>query len=263
MYSRWGRIASADSGSADQEDQKLSEVLLDFERFVRSVQDRLSQIRSVSSIRSGDAEERQRKLPSPKPEDLSSQRNRRLLTRRRLDSNVSREGPSSSERMLILAQSSLADSGIIPSIREEVFSMTSSRAATPEADSSATLLNAGYSILALGEATAHSLVDTFASHVHVLYPCVSMATVRSNLTNLYQLESGLGSSATTTLRLIDIEILKAAMMVGACAKSPEPSVLVRTLEQSLLWSVENVYSQDLVEIEDVIMSSLIVWHPHV
>jgi hypothetical protein len=120
------------------------------------------------------------------------------------------------------------------------------------------LVHSGCPILALGESTAHSLLDAFASHVGVMYPCVDMATVRGNPTHLYHLESSSGRDATSALRLIDVEIIKAVMTVGAAAKSSEPSTLVQTLEQSLLWTVESVCSHELMGIEDVIMSCLMV-----
>ena len=133
--------------------------------------------------------------------------------------------------------------------------------ATAEADAPAALVQAGHPILVLGESTANSLVNTFASHVCIMYPCVEMAVVRSNLTQLFRLKSNSDRGAASALRLIDIEILKAILIVGASAKSSEPSTVALALEQSLQWTVESVCSQDLVGIEDVIMSCLMVRLP--
>ncbi|EXJ71809.1 uncharacterized protein A1O5_05619 [Cladophialophora psammophila CBS 110553] len=243
-------------GSAHREDHISSDYLQDLERFVQSVQDGLSQLKSVGSNRSGGAGDPQGILSSPMTTEISATRDPRLSMRRRQSSTVTRASPSSFESMLKLAQSSLTDNGTIPSINEEVFSVTSCEAATAEEDSIGALVHAGHPILALGESTANSLVDTFASHVGVMYPCVDMATIRRNLTHLYHLISSSGRGSTANLRLIDIEILKAVMMVGAAAKSSEPSSLAETLEQSLLWTAQSVCSQESVEIEDVVMSCL-------
>lgn len=225
---------------------------------MRSVQDGLSQLTSVSSIRPDGTGESQQIFSSLTSTDPSLTRNPLLLMRRRLSSTVASASPSSSETSLKLAQSSLADNGIIPSINEEVFSVTSSAVSTEEEDSAAALVQACRPILALGESTAHSLVDTFASHVCVMYPCVDMTTIRGSLTHTYDLKSSSGRGATSALRLIDIEILKAVMTVGASAKYTELSNLAQTLEQSLLWTADSICSQELMWIEDIIMSWLMV-----
>ena len=255
-------MANADNGSTDREDQPSIDRLQDLERFVHSVQDGLSQLTSLASIHPpSDTGKAQRKLSNAMPTDHSGKENPPLSMPRRPSSSATHGSSSSFETMLKLAQSTLADNSFIPSINEEVFRVTSSAAATPKADSPAALVRAGHSILALGEPTAKSLLDTFASHICIMYPCVDMAVMQTNLAHLHRLESSSGPGATPALRLIDIEILKAVMTVGASANSSEPSVLVQILEQSLLWPVENVGIQEFVGIDDVIMSCLMVSFP--
>lgn len=261
MYSRYWKGADANTGSNAYREGQSSDRLQDLERFVQSVQDGLSQLATVGSIRQGGpggTGESQRMLSSPMSTDLLSTKNLRLAMRLRLSSTATRTSPSSFETMLKLAQSSLVDNGIISSTNEEVFSLTSCPATTAEEDSAAALVHAGQPILALGESTAHSLVDAFASHICAIYPCVDMATIRGNLTHLYRLKSTSSRGATSALRLIDIEILKAVMMVGAFVKSSEPSILAQNLEQGLLWTVESICNHVLVGVEDVIMSCLMV-----
>lgn len=178
--------------------------------------------------------------------------------RRRHSSTTISTSPSSFETMLKFAQSSLADNGIISSINEDVFSVTSCVDTTSEEESAAALVYACHPVLALDESTAHSLVDSFVSHVSVMYPCVDMLIIRENLAHLYDIKSSSDKRIAPALRLIDIEILKAVLIVGGSATSSESSNLAQTLEQNLLWTVESVYSQESVEIEDVIMSCLMV-----
>ncbi|KAK5686542.1 hypothetical protein LTS10_002662 [Elasticomyces elasticus] len=252
----WWKGARTKTGVRDREDRRqLSDRLHDLNRLVRSVQDELSQLTSTSTQRPSEAVEPQRMPPSPTPTEMGATRHLRLSRRRRQSSLSPKASQSSSETMLKLAQSSLVDNGTIPSIDAGAFSVTppSEDAA---ADTAAMIVQAGRSILALGYQTAHSLVDTYVANVCVMYPCVDITTIRSNLTSLYHLASTHARAAALSLGLVDVEILKAVLAVGACAKLAQPSPLAQTLQQSLLWNVESVYCQDEADIEDVVMSCL-------
>lgn len=132
-------------------------------------------------------------------------------------------------------------------------------------DSVAVLLEAGQSITVLEEGVAHALLDAAASDSLAMYPCLEVPSVRGHLDTLLGLANHSPQQATSALRLIDIEILKVVLLVGASSNaSPAISdndVVARMLQSSIAWTVESTLLHDVVSVEDVILSCLMVRPP--
>jgi sulfur transfer complex TusBCD TusB component (DsrH family) len=132
-------------------------------------------------------------------------------------------------------------------------------------DSVAVLLEAGQSITVLEEGVAHALLDAAASDSLAMYPCLEVPSVRGHLDFLLGLANHSPQQAASALRLIDIEILKVVLLVGASSNaSPAISdndVVARMLQSSIAWTVESTLLHDVVSVEDVILSCLMVRPP--
>lgn len=219
------------------------------EKFVQVVHESLTLLSSAAPVNNSGPRSPYIQALSPAQTDYI-----RPLMRRRTQSTTSRDCPSSFENILKLAQSSLAQNGIVPCGQGEMIDGPPGMQ-EQEIDSTADIINAGRSITSLDESRACALVDVFASDALTMYPCVNIESVRQDLAALYRLEL---SSTSPTLRSIDIEILKAVLAVGASSKVASDSALARSLVSDLLWSVEGAFSEDILSIEDVVMSSLMV-----
>ena len=129
-------------------------------------------------------------------------------------------------------------------------------------DSVAVLLEAGQSITVLEEGVAHALLDAAASDSLAMYPCIEVRSVRDHLDTLLDLANHSPQRATSALRLIDIEILKMVLLVGASSNANsaicDNDVVTRMLQSSISWSVESTLLHDVVSVEDVILSCLMV-----
>lgn len=173
--------------------------------------------------------------------------------RRRTLSTVNRDCPSSFENILKLAQSTLAQNGIVSgteALVDEEYEMSEQ-----ESDSTAELLHAARPIISLEETRARALVDAFASNALVMYPCVDIELVKRNLSAVYRPDSSLARD----LRIIDIEVLKAVLAIGSSSGDLHgDTALAHSLVFSLAWSVESAFNQDLVSEEDVVMACLMV-----
>jgi hypothetical protein len=132
-------------------------------------------------------------------------------------------------------------------------------------DSAAVLLEAGQPITDLEEGVAHGLLDAAASDSLAMYPCLEVRSVRGHLDNLLDLANHSPQQATSALRLIDIEILKVVLLVGASSNASsamfDNEVVARTLQSSIAWTVESTLLQDDVSLEDVTLSCLMVRLP--
>lgn len=184
----------------------------------------------------------------------------RALNGRRTSSNRPRPCPSSFENILGWAQSSLTNAGIAPERDEEVLSVSTAAQDDWEEDAQASWSLAVRNVLSLPRSTTQALLDLAASEVICMYPCVEMDTIRQNLDNLYDTLSDPPSrhGSEAPLTLMDVEILKAVLLVGACASQACDVGLVDFLESSVLWSVSTFFSQDAVSEEDLIMMCLFV-----
>ena len=132
-------------------------------------------------------------------------------------------------------------------------------------DSVAVLLEAGQSITVLEEGVAHALLDAAASDSLAMYPCIEVRSVRDHLDTLLDLANHSPQRATSALRLIDIEILKMVLLVGASSNANsaicDNDVVTRMLQSSISWSVESTLLHDVVSVEDVVLSCLMVRAP--
>lgn len=229
--------------------------LEELELFVQFVQSGLSQLSPATGSNACDP-------PVVAVQELCKTRveNLRPVLRRRTTSTTNRECPSSFEHILKLAQRRLEETGLPPDRGEEL----SGTAITEDSDneSASELLRTGRFVVSLDHVRVNALLDAFASEALIYYPCVDLANVRRTLELLRQLgASSNGSSTPSTLRAIDIEILKIVLAVGASSKTINDLDLAHSLETSLAWSVDGSFNQDLVSLEDVIMSCLIVRNP--
>ena len=132
-------------------------------------------------------------------------------------------------------------------------------------DSVAVLLEAGQSITILEDGVAHALLDAAASESLAMYPCLDLRSVRGHLDTLLDLANHSPQQATSALRLIDIEILKVVLLVGASSNASsamfDNDVAARMLQSSITWTVEDTLLHDVVSVEDVILSCLMVRPP--
>ncbi|KAB5580256.1 hypothetical protein GE09DRAFT_1212710 [Coniochaeta sp. 2T2.1] len=238
--------AGADiNGDADSSTQRVHEL----ERFVQLVHGAISQLSSVVSVNSsGPRSSCSQALSSLQTEHVQPSRRRRIL------SIANRNSASSFENILKLAQSSLAQNGIVPGGEAVMIDEPQyMREQETESDSTADLIQAGRSITSLGESRACALVDSFASDALTMYPCVDIDSVRQNLAELYRLNP---FSTSPNLRFIEIDVLKAILAIGASSKVSNNPGLARSLVSDLMWSVEGAFRDDVVSIEDVLMACL-------
>ncbi|KAI5363236.1 hypothetical protein Slin14017_G069170 [Septoria linicola] len=182
------------------------------------------------------------------------------LNGRRLSSNRPRPCPSSSENILGWAQSSLTSAGIAQESDEEVLSVSPPAQEDFEGDLYPDWSNAVQAILSLPQTTTQALLDLVSSDVLCMYPCVDISTIEQNLMTVYRnLQS---HDNRTYLSLVDTEIVKACLLVGACAQQSDEDGLVALLETSICWSVETIFSQDSVNLEDLTMTCLLSTSHH-
>lgn len=180
----------------------------------------------------------------------------RALNGRRLSSNRPRPCPSSFENILGWAQSSLTSAGIAQESDEEVLSVSPPAQEDFEGDFYPDWSNAVRTIISLTQTTTQALLDLVASDVLCMYPCVNISTIEQSLITVYQtLQS---HDDRTCLSLVDVEIIKACLLVGACARQSDEDGLIALLESSICWSVERIFSQDTVSLEDLTMTCLLV-----
>jgi len=203
----------------------------------------------------------------PTPSQSTTGANLRSPISRRTVTHGQRYCPTSFENILTWARTSLVDDhGLVPGSDGGL--AHASPAATEEDadfDSVAVLLEAGQSITVLEEGVAHALLDAAASDSLAMYPCLEVPSVRGHLDVLLGLANHSPQQAASALRLIDIEILKVVLLVGASSNaSPAISdndVVARMLQSSIAWTVESTLLHDVVSVEDVILSCLMVRPP--
>ncbi|PIA91433.1 hypothetical protein CB0940_09415 [Cercospora beticola] len=182
----------------------------------------------------------------------------RALNGRRVSSNRPRPCPSSFENILGWAQSSLTSAGIAPGSDEEVLSVSTPAQEDLEGGSYPEWSHAVRAIISLPQTTTQALLDLVASDVICMYPCVSIPEISLNLLTLYHTASAPPrQDDEAPLSLMDVEIIKACLLVGACARQSDDDGLVALLESSIQWSVETVFGQDAVSVEDLVMTCLL------
>lgn len=243
---------------------KLSSRLRELEHFVEVVSTGLTRLVPTQSTTAND-DATCANLPTPS--QSSTNANLRSPMRRCTVTHGQRYCVTSFENILTWARTSLVDDhGLVPGSDEALYRATPAAVEEEtDSDSIATLLEAGQSITLLEEGVAHALIDAAASDSLVMYPCLELRSVREHLDTLLALANDSQQQTTLALRLIDIEILKMVLLVGASSNASSAisgnDAVAWTLQSSIAWTVESALLHDVISVEDVMLSCLMVGRP--
>lgn len=126
------------------------------------------------------------------------------------------------------------------------------------ADVLISLLQAAHPVLELGHTKVTQLITIFKDEVYPIFPCVRIQLGHHIVDILYSLLNRIQHEATWNLEVIDVELTKTMVAIAMLVKNDTQSTLAADLEDHLLWSVDSCYDQDLPQIEDIIMATLLV-----
>ena len=118
-------------------------------------------------------------------------------------------------------------------------------------------------VLDLGYDVVLQLVATFSHEVYHMYPCINLEFARHKMDALFNQSSpsSTGETKQLDMDLVDIEIAKVVLAVSMLIQSEGQHQLCSNLEDYLIWNVDVNMKQDTVQIEDIIMSTLMVRPP--
>lgn len=114
-------------------------------------------------------------------------------------------------------------------------------------------------ILELGHSNASEYFRSFMDIVCPAYPCINVDYARKTLNAIFKAPfSSQEPHSGCEVDLIDIEICKVVLAVGMIIQEDSPGPLGANLEAYLIWTTDTVVKRDQAQVEDVILSTLMV-----
>lgn len=121
-------------------------------------------------------------------------------------------------------------------------------------------LEAAQVIIEIGHSAASRYLKSFMDIVYPAYPCINIDLAKKTLDAIFKIQPPAQEphSPDGGVDLIDIEICKIVLAVGIMVQEDSPCTLGVDLETYLIWTTDTVMKRDQVQVEDVIISTLLV-----
>ncbi|KAH7201144.1 hypothetical protein DER44DRAFT_433778 [Fusarium oxysporum] len=136
--------------------------------------------------------------------------------------------------------------------------------ATPRSDGTSTTapantLRAAKPLLSFSHDQALQFLSTFKDHVYPAYPCISLDVAAKRTTALYKAGTPPANLRTLDpgLDLIDVEVMKAVFSIALLLIGDHENPLAQDLMTHLLWNIDAVSNEERMQLEDVIMATLL------
>lgn len=120
------------------------------------------------------------------------------------------------------------------------------------------LLQAARPILELGYERVIQSFRVFRDEIYPLSPCISLKIGQQVIGAVFSLQAHGSSAALSNLDVIDVEILKSVVAIALLVKGDIQTPLASDLEGQLMWNVDSCFDQEQIQIEDIILATLLV-----
>lgn len=135
----------------------------------------------------------------------------------------------------------------------------------PAADDLTVLMQAARPVLDLGYTKVLQYLTTFQNEVYPMYPCIDLNMARNKIDALFALPSFSGTGAPQDvdldLDLIDVELTKVTLAISKLVESDGENSSSSDLDAQLTWNMDVNFQQETVQIEDIMMATLMVRLP--
>lgn len=129
----------------------------------------------------------------------------------------------------------------------------------PSTDMTAVIAQEAQEILDIGYNEVLRLLAVFNREIYHMYPCINIEFARREIDFLFSHSlppPSRGKHTKFDMDLIDIEITKVVLAIAMLTQNQTQSQLCSDLETHLIWNTDLVMKQEAVQLEDVIMATL-------
>lgn len=166
--------------------------------------------------------------------------------------------PTDPGHTLSLTQYAMRERGLLSPPHSEAGPPPTIRDDLKFPDALISTLQAARSLLELGHAKVAQLFTIFRDEVYPFYPCINLELGNEAVNAVFSLFKDTSHGVTVNVDMIDVEITKAVVAIALLLRDDTQSPLASDLEDQLIWSVDSCFDQEKPQIEDVVMSILLV-----
>jgi hypothetical protein len=120
------------------------------------------------------------------------------------------------------------------------------------------LLQAARPLLEIGHEKVTQLFAIFKDEVYPFYPCVSLDLGHEIINDICLLLKDTSHGVILNIDIIDVEITKVVVAIALLLRDDTQYPLASDLEGQLVWSVDSCFDQEKLQVEDIVMATLLV-----